>query len=81
MLWLSTKKEIKDWMESKMQSFAQEESTGTQLSAEIWMDRYIYYDIHKVLFVEFLTILHEWLLILVTRQKNFQRREGVEWSD
>ena len=64
-----------------MLAFAQEESVGTRLSAEIWVDMYIYYDIHEVFFAEFPTILHEWLSILVTKQTNFQRRETVEWSE
>ena len=25
--------------------------------------------------------MHEWLSILVTRKKNFQRREAAEWND
>ena len=66
MLWHPTKKEIEDWMECKMLAFAQEESARSRLSAENWLDRYIYSDIHEILFAEFPIVLHEWLLILPT---------------
>ena len=81
MLWHPTKKEIKEWMDSKMLTFTQEESTGTWLSAKKWIDEYIYSDIHEIFFAEFPILLHEWLLRLATKQTNFQRRETVEWSD
>ena len=75
-----TKKEIRDWLESKMLTFAQEESARSRLSAENWLDWYIYSDIHEIFFVEFPIVLHEWLSILETQQTIFQRREEVEWS-
>ena len=81
MLWHPTKNEIEDWMESKTLAFAQEESAGSQLSTENWLNRYIYSDIHEIFFAEFPILLHKWLSILATRKTNFQRREAVEWSD
>ena len=61
------KKEIEDWLDSKMLAFTQEKSTGTWLSTEKWIDEYIYSDIHEIFFVEFPILLHEWLLILATK--------------
>ena len=81
MLWHPTKKEIEDWLESKMLVFTQEESRGSWLIAKNLVGKYIYYDIHEIFFVEFLVILHKWLWILVTRQTNSQRREAVEWNE
>ena len=80
-MWHPTKNEIKDWLESKTLTFVQEESAGSQLSTENWLNRYIYSDIHEIFFAEFPILLHKWLSILVTRQTNFQKREVVEWSD
>ena len=51
--------------------FAQEESEGTWLSAEIWLDEYIYSNIHEIFFVEFPILLHEWLVGLAAKQTNF----------
>ena len=67
-------------MESKMLEFAQDESTRSWLSAENWLDRYIYTYIHEIIFAEFPIVLQECFSILVTRQTKFQRREVVEWS-
>ena len=78
MLWNPAKKEIEDWIESKMLSFAREESAGSQFSTKNWVNEYIYSDIHKILFVEFPIVLHEWFSILATWQTNFQRREVIE---
>ena len=80
-LWHSMKKEIEYWLDSITLAFIQEESTGTQLSTEIWINEYIYYDIHKVFFIKLPIILHEWLSRLATRQTNFQRREVIECGD
>ena len=51
------------------------------MSAKNWLDRYIYSNIHEILFAEFTIVPHEWVTRLVTRQTNFQRGEVVEWSD
>ena len=75
------KKDIEDWLDSKMLSFAQEESIGTWLSTENWVDEYIYSNIHEVLFIEFPIVLYEWLTILATRKTNLRRQEVVKWSD
>ena len=81
MLWHPMKNKIEDWLESKMLAFTQEESARSQLSAENWVDKYIYFDIHKIFFAEFPIVLHQWFSRLVTQQTNFQRREAIEWSD
>ena len=77
-MWNPTKNEIEDWLESKMLTFAQEESAGSQLSIKKWVDEYIYSYIHEIFFAEFPIVMHEWLSRLVTWQTNFQRRETVE---
>ena len=66
MLWHPMKEEIEDWLDAKMLVFTQEESSGTQFSAERWLDEYIYYDIHEIIFVEFVVLLHEWLVGLAS---------------
>ena len=50
MLWHLTKNKIEDWLESKMLAFAQEESAGSYMSVENWIDEYIYLDIHEIFF-------------------------------
>ena len=53
------KEEIEDWMDVKKLVFAQEESARTRFSTKIWLDDYIYSDIHKIFFAEFPVLLHE----------------------
>ena len=60
-MWHPTKKEIEDWLESKMLVFTQEESRGSLLIAENLVGKYIYSNIHEIFFVEFPVILHKWL--------------------
>ena len=72
------KNEIEDWMDSKTLEFAQEGSTGTRLSVDNLIDKYIYYNIHEIFFAKFLIILYEWFSRVEIKQPNFQRRETVE---
>ena len=72
MLWHPMKPEIQDWVDFKALEFAREESEGSQLIPVEWLDRYLYTDIHDILFCEFPIFLHEWLLMLATQQRNFQ---------
>ena len=70
-LWHLIKNEIEDWLESKMLIFTQEESAGSWLSTQNWVDEYIYSDVHKIFFTDFSIMLHEWLSILERRQTIF----------
>ena len=47
------KEEIEDRLDAKTLVFTQEESAGTQFSGEIWLDGYIYSDIHDIFFAYF----------------------------
>ena len=80
-MWHPMKEEIEDWLDAKKPVFVQEESTGTWFRAERWLDDYIYSNIHKIFFVEFPVLLHEWLVGLASRRTNYQIREITKWSD
>ena len=67
MAWHPMKEDIEDWMEAKTLEFAQEESAETWFRSERWLDDYIYFDIHEILFAEFPILLHEWLVGLASR--------------
>ena len=43
-----------------------------------WLERYIYLDIHKILFTEFPIVLYEWLFKLKTQKNNSQGGEPTE---
>ena len=80
MLWQPTKPKIQDWVESKELEFARKERKGYRWNPTEWLGRYIYIDIHEILFPEFPIVLHEWLSKLATQQRNFQGREPREWT-
>ena len=68
-------------MDAKTLVFVQEVSARTWFNAERCLDEYIYFDIHKIFFAEFPILLHGWLVGLVSRWTNYQKREITEWSD
>ena len=80
MLWHPTKLEIQDWVDFKALEFAQEESKGSRLNPTEWLGRYLYMNIHEILFSEFPIVLHEWLSKLATQKRNFQGGELTEWN-
>ena len=59
--------EIQEWVDSKALEFAREESEGSRLNPTKWLEKYIYTDIHEILFCEFPILLYEWLLKLATQ--------------
>ena len=61
------KEEIEYYLDAKTLVFMQEESIGTWLSIERWLDEHIYFDIHEIFFVEFPILLHEWLVGLAAK--------------
>ena len=66
MLWHLSNKEIEDWLESNRLAFVEEESARSWLSTKIWLERYLYTDIHEIFFAEFPIVLHEWFPRLET---------------
>ena len=75
------KEDIEYYLDAKTLVFVQEESVVTWFSTEIWLDYYIYSNIHEIFFTEFPLLLHEWLVGLASRRTNYQTREITEWSD
>ncbi len=55
------KKELEDWLDQKLHEFVVQENRNLQISEEQWLDRYIYTDIHEIIFTSFLTELYRWI--------------------
>ena len=72
--------EIQSWADAKELEFAQKESEGYRWTPANWLEWYIYSYIHEILFVEFPTLLYEWLSKLKTQKNNFQGGEPTEWT-
>ena len=48
MFWYLTKPDIQDWVNQKVQEFAQEEIKGPRLTSREWLERYVYSGFHKI---------------------------------
>ena len=52
--WHPLKEEIENWVELKEKEFVEKENINPRLSAEDWLQRYIFIDLHEILFATFL---------------------------
>ena len=59
--WKPTKKEIGEWVEQQEDTFACQETQNLKIDVENWKQRYLFSDLHELFFVEFPTILFQWL--------------------
>ena len=60
-LWHPELSEIEAWFETKTKEFAERENRNPNHDSEAWLQKYIYTDIHEVLFATFPSELHSWL--------------------
>ena len=60
-LWHPELIEIKAWFETKTKEFTETENINHNRDSEAWLQKYIYTEIHKVLFATFPSELHLWL--------------------
>ena len=80
MLWHLTKPKIRDWFDKKSCDFVEEENQNLILTTKDWLGKYIYLDIHEILFFESPIILYKWLAQLTFKQKNFQGGNPNQWT-
>ena len=63
-LWHPKLSEIDAWFEAKTKEFAEKEIINPNHDSEVWLQKYIYIDIHEVFFAMFPSELHLWLVRL-----------------
>jgi hypothetical protein len=51
MFWRSTEKEISKWLERKERESALKNNRNPRMSDKQWMQRYVYTELHEILFV------------------------------
>ena len=78
--WHPSKKEIDIWLESKEKEFTKKENRNANLSAEDWLQRYVFSYLHEVFFATFPTKLHAWLSRLVENKASSHNDRLVEWT-
>jgi hypothetical protein len=64
-LWHPKLSEIDAWFETKTKEFTETENRYPNRDSELWLQKYIYIDIHEVFFATFPSELHLWLARLV----------------
>jgi hypothetical protein len=77
--WFSSKTEIHKWIEEQERDFAKAQNKKPNISTEDWLGRYIFTDVHEILFVGVHKELYEWLSILADTQFEIRSRPPVVW--
>ena len=72
MFWWPSVKEIGDWIEATYLYFAEQENKDPHRSAEQFLQRYVFSDVHEIFFSTIHIELHQWLSRLTKRRTNFQ---------
>ena len=74
------KLEIEAWVDQKKRDFLQEENRVLRLNLLEWLGKYVYSYIHEIFFVDFPTILNEWLVRLTFKKRCFQGGDPRFWT-
>ena len=62
--WNPTKSEIKSWLKTKELEFAQKDNINPRATPRKYLEKYVFIDLHEVLFYEFPHLLQECILNL-----------------
>jgi hypothetical protein len=66
--WFPSKTEIQKWIEDQERDFVEAQNKNPKMSTEDWLQRYIFTDIHEILFGGIHQELHQWLARLADTQ-------------
>ena len=80
MSWRPLAKEVDDWIHDTYYKFAQEENRDPRRSSEQFLQRYVFDDIYEIFFVGVHIELHQWLLKLAERKKNWIDDQSPDWT-
>jgi hypothetical protein len=75
-----SKIEIQKWIEDQERDFTEAQNKNPNLSMEDWLGRYIFNDIHDILFGGIHHELYEWLASLADTQFEIRSRPPVVWT-
>jgi hypothetical protein len=78
--WFPLKTEIQKWIEDQEKDFVEAQNKNPNLSTEDWLGRYIFIDIHEILFGGIHQELYEWLARLEDTQIEIRSRPPVVWT-
>jgi len=79
-MWHPSKEEITTWIKQKKRTFAEEQNHNRRISTEEWLQRYLFTDLHEIIFYEFPIIFHEWLSRIVEIKNRFKKDQPTSWN-
>jgi NADH:ubiquinone oxidoreductase subunit len=79
-LWHPELSEIDAWFETKTKEFAKTENRNPNRDSEAWLQKYIYTDVHEVLFATIPSELHSWLARLADCSGHVQSDRPAQWN-
>ena len=79
-LWHPDLSEIDARFEAKTKEFVEKENRKPNHDSEAWLQKYIYTNIHEVLFAMFPLKLHLWLARLADCSRHVQSDRPVQWN-
>jgi hypothetical protein len=77
--WFASKKKIHKCIEEQEKYFMEDQNKKPNLGVEDWMGKYIFTDIHKILFGGSHKELYEWLSRLADTQFEIRSRPPMVW--
>jgi hypothetical protein len=78
--WFPPKTEIHKWIEDQEKDFVEEQSKNPNISIEDWLGRYIFTNIHEILFGGIHQELYEWRARLEDTQFEIKYRPPMVWT-
>ena len=78
--WNPTKKKIEELLDRKIHEFTAQENTNPRVSKEQWLERYLYMEIHEILFTSFPSELYEWIMKLADSQGRCRLDKPIVWT-
>jgi hypothetical protein len=72
--------EIDAWFETKTREFVKKENRNPNHDNEVWLQKYIYTNVHKVFFATFPSELHSWLARLADCSGHTKSDKPAQWN-
>jgi hypothetical protein len=81
MRWHPSWEDIQEWLTAKEHEFSPREIQLLMVNINQWKDRYLYTDMHDILFTEFPCLLVEWLKRKTATNSTVWPFEPVVWDE
>ena len=78
--WCPLKEEIENWVESTEKEFVEQENRNPRIYAKDWLQRYVFSNLHEIIFATFPTKFHAWLSRLAKNKTSNCSDRAAEWT-